>query len=60
MIKYYVTIVLGDFFCMVSFAVGFLVGAKSGLLFGVVSFCCVFALGVYLVSLARKMKKSEA
>ena len=57
--KYYVTRVLASFFCMVSFAVGFLVGAKSGLLFGVVSCCGVLALGLYFDSLARKIKKNE-
>jgi hypothetical protein len=60
MLKYYVTRVLAAFCFMLSFAVGFLVVAKSGILFGVVSFCGVAALGVCLHLLADKMKKSKA
>ena len=54
--KYWLIRLLAALFVMGSFGIGFLVGAKYGLWFGLVAFIVLIALGIYLHKTADKIR----
>ena len=59
MIKYYLIRFLAASFAMGSFAAGFILGAKYGLLAGIISFILSLSIGIYLHSIAKNMHQQK-